>query len=118
LDAFGSRRRIEPFLRAVMKRRVSDEVVQRLVDDALVCQDEHWFGVEQWASVDFSGRLAAITAPALVLAGANDPLASPGRLKREVAAAIHGSVFVVLKDAGHNLPVELPGDIAAAIERF
>jgi pimeloyl-ACP methyl ester carboxylesterase len=119
IDAYGSRERIERFQHAAMSRAVSAEVVERLVDDALIAQYEHWIGwYDRGRSFAFAERLARIDVPALVIAGAKDPLAPPSRLKRDVDAAIAGSVFVVLKDAGHNLPVEAPGEIASAVERF
>jgi pimeloyl-ACP methyl ester carboxylesterase len=118
IAAYGSRERIERFQRAAMMRALSPETMLRIVDDALVCQYEHWTGANEWMRLDFAEKLAAIDFPTLVIAGANDPLAPPSRLKREVAGPIAGSLFVVLKDAGHNLPVEVPAEIAAAVERF
>ena len=117
-DAFGSRERIARFQQAAMKRHLDAQTFERIVNDALLCQYEHWASVEERARFDFADRLAGVRLPALVIAGANDPLAPPSRVKREVAAPLAGSLFVVLKDAGHNLPVEAPGEIAAAVERF
>lgn len=117
-QAFGSRAGIERFQRAVMKRSLERHVMRRLVDDALMCDYLHWTGAEHWARVDFWERLGRIAVPTLAIAGANDPLASASRVKRDVTSAIPGSIFVLLKDAGHNLPVEVPHDIAMAIERF
>ena len=55
---------------------------------------------------------------ALVIAGAKDPLALPQRVKRDCAGAIAGALFVLLRDAGHNLPIEAPDEIATAIRQF
>lgn len=119
LDAFGNRARIERFQKAAMKRSVSADTFRRIVDDALVGQREAWFGwYERGRMADFSERLREIAVPALAIAGANDPLASPATIKREVSAAIAGCLLVVLRDAGHNLPVETPAEIAGAVERF
>lgn len=117
-EAFGSRERIERFQRAAMHRTLDARTMLRIVDDALLCQREHWEDVDERAGVDFAESLTHIDVPVLAIAGANDPLAPPSRVKREVASAIAGCLFVVLKDAGHNLPVEAPDEVALAVERF
>jgi pimeloyl-ACP methyl ester carboxylesterase len=35
-----------------------------------------------------------------------------------VAEAIAGCLFLTLRNAGHNLPVESPDEVAGIIERF
>lgn len=118
-EAFGNRTRIEAFQRAAMSVEVSRETMDRLVEDALVAQREVWFGdPERPGSIDFSDALANIRVPALCIAGANDPLAPPLRLKSDVVARIPGAMLVTLRNAGHNLPVEMPAEIAGAIGRF
>jgi pimeloyl-ACP methyl ester carboxylesterase len=118
IDIYGSRERIEQFQRAAMYREVAPEVMERIVDDALVASYEHWVGGEERGRIDFTDRLAAIAVPTLAIAGSNDPLAPPSRVKREVAEAIHDALFVLLRKAGHNLPIETPDDIAEAVRRF
>ena len=98
--------------------KVAPAVMQRIVDDALVASYEHWVGGEERGRIDFSDRLTSIAVPTLAIAGSNDPLAPPSRVKREVTGAIHDSLFVLLRDAGHNLPIETPDDIAEAVRRF
>ena len=119
LDAFGFRERIERFQRAAMARELNPETMERLVDDALIAQHEHWIGwYDRGRGIDFADRLHLVDAPALVIAGAKDPLAPPPGVKRYVVEALQGALFVMLRNAGHNLPVEAPGEIAAAVERF
>lgn len=118
-EAFGNRARIEAFQRAAMSVEVSRETMDRLIEDALVAQREVWFGDPRSpGSIDFSGDLQNIRIPTLCIAGANDPLAPALRLKSDVIARIPGSMLVTLRNAGHNLPVESPAEIAGAIERF
>ena len=117
--AFGSRARIEAFQRAAMIREVAPEVTERIVDDALFAQREHWFGwYDRGRDAAFPERLARITVPTLAIAADGDPLAPPSRVKRDVAEAIPGCLFVVLRGAGHNVPVERPAEVADAVERF
>jgi pimeloyl-ACP methyl ester carboxylesterase len=119
LAAWGSRRRIESFQRAAMTVAVPKEVMERITDDALVAQREAWFGdANSPPPLDFSERLGSIRVPTLCLAGENDLLAPPARIRRDVAKHIPGSRFVTLRNAGHNLPVEAPDEIAGAITSF
>ena len=62
--------------------------------------------------------LALAAMATLAIAGDGDPLAPPSRIKRDVAEAIPGCLFVVLRGAGHNIPVERPTEVAEAVERF
>lgn len=119
MEAYGSRERIARFQRAAMARDVPPERMERIVEDALVAQHEHWIGwYDRGRSVEFMQRLRDVTVPTLVLAGRKDPLALPDRVKRDVAGAISGALFVSLNDVGHNVPIEAPEEIAEAIERF
>jgi pimeloyl-ACP methyl ester carboxylesterase len=116
--AFGSRKRIERFQRAAMTRDVAPEVMERIVSDALLSQREAWFGwYDKGRTADFSERLDRIATKTVVVAGENDPLAPPQRVKRDVVERIDGALFVSLRRAGHNLPVETPDEIAGVVER-
>jgi len=115
--AFGSRRRIAAFQRAAMTRRPPSETMERLVEDALVAQREAWFGwYDRGRSEDFSDRVGAIGLPTIVVAGERDPLAPPARVRRNVSGAITGAVLVTFKDVGHNIPVEMPADLARLLD--
>jgi pimeloyl-ACP methyl ester carboxylesterase len=119
LETYGSRVRIERFQRSAMQRDVSPEVMERIVDDALVASFEHWIGWYDSGRVsEFTKRLASIAVPVLAIAGSNDPLVSASRVKRDVTGAIDGALFAQLRDAGHNLPIEAPDDIAEAVRQF
>ncbi|HKU67103.1 MAG TPA: alpha/beta hydrolase [Candidatus Baltobacteraceae bacterium] len=116
LETYGSRVKIEAFQRAAMARALPPAVMERIVEDALVSQREHWYGwYDNGRFTEFMDRLAQIDVPALCIGGAKDPLVPPSRLKRDVAAAISGCLLVTLRDAGHNLPVETPAEIAQAV---
>lgn len=119
LQSFGSRAKIEAFQRAAMRRPLDPQVMRRIVDDALVSQHEHWSGwYDNGRFAEFMERLRHIAVPSLCIGGANDPLVPPSRLRREVAAAIPGCLLVTLREAGHNLPVEAPDEIAQAVMSF
>jgi pimeloyl-ACP methyl ester carboxylesterase len=117
--AYGSRERIERFQRAAMTRIPEPEVMERIVDDALIAQREHWFGwFDRGRAADFADRLDQITVPTLVVAGEKDPLAPPVRVRRDVVEPIAGALMVNLHNAGHNLPVESPVELAQIVTRF
>jgi 3-oxoadipate enol-lactonase len=68
-------------------------------------------------SFDVRDRLAEITAPALVIAGADDPATTPDTV-REVAGGIRDARFVVVPQASHLLNAEQPEAVTAEIRRF
>jgi 3-oxoadipate enol-lactonase len=68
-------------------------------------------------SFDVRDRLSAITAPALVLAGAEDP-ATPPDTVRLVADGIPDAGFVVIPRASHLLNAEQPETVSAEIRAF
>lgn len=119
LRTFGSRAKIETFQRAAMARTLEPAVMRRIVDDALVSQREHWYGwYDNGRFAEFTDRLKRIAVPTLCIGGAKDPLVPPSRLRRDVSALISGCLLVTLREAGHNLPVEAPDEIAQAIMSF
>ncbi|TAM92909.1 MAG: alpha/beta fold hydrolase [Jatrophihabitans sp.] len=63
------------------------------------------------ATTDLRPELARVAAPALVVAGADDPAAPPDQL-REIADGIAGARLVLLDHAAHLAPVERPGAVA------
>ncbi|WP_092541194.1 alpha/beta fold hydrolase [Actinoplanes derwentensis] len=56
--------------------------------------------------------LSGITAPTVVISGADDPLSKP-RAGRDTAAQIPGARFESYPGMGHNLPAELWDDVIA-----
>jgi pimeloyl-ACP methyl ester carboxylesterase len=61
-------------------------------------------------------RLGAVVAPSVVINGSADRLVPP-RVGDALAAAIPGATHVTLRDAGHLLPYDQPGPLAAAVRR-
>ena len=66
------------------------------------------------ASFDIRTRVGEISAPTLVLAGAEDP-ATTGELMRELAEAIPGAQFVVVPGAAHLPNATHPVEVNAAL---
>jgi pimeloyl-ACP methyl ester carboxylesterase len=119
LDSFGIRAHIERFQRGAMKREIPRDAMTRIVEDALIASREAWFGwYDRGRGEDFFDRVGTIGLPTLVVAGELDPLVPPDRLRRDVAAAIPGAVYVLLRGVGHNIAIEMPDETAHTIERF
>ena len=66
---------------------------------------------------DIRGRIGEITAPSLVICGAEDVATPPDRA-REIQAAIGGAELVWIPEAGHHSPIENPAVVTEAIEMF
>jgi pimeloyl-ACP methyl ester carboxylesterase len=62
-------------------------------------------------------RLRRITAPTLIVWGADDALA-PARYADDFVGGIPNATKVILPGAGHMVPLERTGDVLAAIEAF
>lgn len=65
---------------------------------------------------DLRPRLASITVPSLVIAGAHDIL--PPDKVREIHQGIRGSVFEVFACSGHFAPIEEPAAFAKTVRDF
>ena len=71
----------------------------------------------QVLATDLGDRLGSITAPTLVVWGARDRLLPPD-FGRRVAAAIPGSRFVSIEDAGHSPMWEQPAGFQRTVAAF
>lgn len=69
------------------------------------------------AGHDACDRLAAIAAPALVLAGGRDELIAPAAAE-ELADRLPGARFVRFDDLGHGFPEQARGPFQAQVGRF
>jgi len=67
--------------------------------------------------MDLRSRIGAITAPTLVISGAQDP-ATPIAMGEEIAAMVPGAEFAVVPDAAHLIAVERPDALTALIAGF
>jgi pimeloyl-ACP methyl ester carboxylesterase len=66
---------------------------------------------------DSTGLLGSISAPALVVVGEEDPIATPAE-SAQMAAAIPDARFAVIPRAGHLANMERPGQFEQAVEAF
>ena len=98
--------------------REHPEQLERLLDMLRRTSREGYAACcETLEDFDVCNRLAEITAPTLVIAGADDP-ATPVDTVRAIADGIRGARFVVVDDASHLVNVEQPGTVTAEIRKF
>lgn len=67
--------------------------------------------------IDYLGRVAEISVPALLVAGAEDP-ATPVAAHRAIHERIPGSELVVIENAAHLANAERPAEFNRALEAF
>jgi pimeloyl-ACP methyl ester carboxylesterase len=101
-----------PFDEAAKRRLILEEVRR--------AHDRGGFG-RQMAAIAVSGdrraRLATVTAPTLVIHGTDDPLFLPA-CGEDTAASIPQARFMLMEGMGHDLPPELHGTVAQAIDQI
>jgi 3-oxoadipate enol-lactonase len=96
----------------------SPEVVGRIREIFLSTDPEGYAGCcEALAEFDMRGRLEAITAPTLVIAGEDDPVGTPERAAA-IGEEIEGSRVVVLPEARHLAAVEQADAVTRELEQL
>jgi 3-oxoadipate enol-lactonase / 4-carboxymuconolactone decarboxylase len=71
---------------------------------------------EAVAGFDVRDRLGEVGAPVLAVAGADDPVTTPGHLKA-IATGVRRGALVELADASHLAPAERPEEVARLVRR-
>ncbi|HEV7212664.1 MAG TPA: 3-oxoadipate enol-lactonase [Blastococcus sp.] len=110
------------FAESVVSRWVTPEFAAAHADvvaglEAMVAgtPDEGYAGCcEAIAAMDLRADLARISAPTLVIAGAQDP-ATPPEMLQAIAAGIAGAELVIVNPGAHLAPVESPDQVTDAL---
>ncbi len=68
-------------------------------------------------ATSFADRVGAIAAPTLVVGGIHDGMFTPDLLRQAVVAPLRGARLALL-DAGHEIAIELPHQLAPLVEAF
>ena len=66
---------------------------------------------------DFADRLKALQTPTLVVGGIHDPMFPPQFLREQFSSPI-AKARLALIDAGHEIPLEAPQQMAGLLEAF
>ncbi len=119
LTTHGTRRAAAAAVENAVARKLPPEIFERAVADNLKGGEVAW---KAWLEVgsreDFSGRIAVVKTPTLVIAGEQDETMTADLLTREIVEKINEARLVVLKNAKHLLPYEAANEIAGAIAEF
>ena len=124
-DALGLRVVASPRLERAMQSRAGHALVRGTVgrtvrhghltvtrDLFVACPPEARAGfLSAMQAMDLREGIAAIGVPTTVMVGSRDQLTPPA-LAAELAQTIPGAELVTLPDAGHQLPLEAPDDVA------
>jgi len=117
-DALGPMRFAYEKGPAIMSPSVSDEAREKAVGIMAQIKPAGFHqAVEMLAAANFFADAPKITAPSLVLCGADDPVA-PEALCRSVVAALPQAVFHLLPGVGHYAALENPSLFNKALEEF
>jgi 3-oxoadipate enol-lactonase len=99
-------------------RERNQKVVERIREIFLTTDPEGYAGCcEALAEFDMRGRLDAVTAPTLVIAGEDDPVGTPERAAA-IGEEIEGSRLVVLPEARHLAAVEQADAVTRELEEL
>jgi pimeloyl-ACP methyl ester carboxylesterase len=97
---------------------IAPELLERFGEDAATIGRAALEGtLDAACATSFIERIGAIAAPALVVGGRHDAMFTPELLREAVAGPLP-SARLALLDAGHEVGIELPGQLAALVEAF
>ena len=117
-DAMGPTRFAYEKGPAIMSPKVSEEAREKAVGIMAQINPAGFHqAVEMLAATDFFADAPHITAPSLVLCGADDPVA-PERICRSVASALTDAEFQLLSGVGHYAAIEAPPLFNKTLEAF
>ena len=109
---------IRGFTGGIFNKPVPADFLEKMFSEIQKVQARVWKETSNAAlNEKFPGLLHQMTAPALIISGKEDALASPED-QQKLAAAIANSQLCILPQLGHMLYWEGPTEVAKAIIRF
>jgi non-heme chloroperoxidase len=118
LDSEGDPERMLAIAQAYMTQPVEPQLLERFGQDAATVSRAALAGtLDAVCATSFADRVGSIEAPTLVVGGSGDPMFPPDALRAGVVAPLPRA-RLALVDAGHEVPVERPRELAALIEAF
>jgi pimeloyl-ACP methyl ester carboxylesterase len=118
LDSQGDPERLTAIAQAFMTQPVEPVVLQRFGEDAATVSRAALQGtLDAVCTTSFADAVGSIAAPTLVVGGSGDPMFPPDALSAAMVAPLPHARLALL-DAGHEVPVERPRELAALIDEF
>ena len=116
IDGWGSAAYAAATVRKIVRRPISDALRAETEAGYLLVAKRAW---DAWMEVgsreDIADRMGEIKVPVRVIAGEADPILGPKVQRPQTVARIAGCEIETVPDAGHLLPIEVPGRVAEAI---
>ncbi len=117
LKTHGDRSAAEETAHKITIQTLSDVAFDRVVQDNLRSSQIAWQAwLECGSRQDISSVMSDITVPVLVIVGAADPVIPKSLIEQDVIASISDAQLVVVPNAGHLLPLEVPQAIGDLIQ--
>jgi pimeloyl-ACP methyl ester carboxylesterase len=114
----GDAARMAEIASAYASNPIAPELLERFGEDAATIGRAALAGsLDAACATSFIDRVGAIAAPAIVIGGRHDAMFTPELLREAVAGPLPGARLALL-DAGHEVGIELPGQLAALVEAF
>ena len=114
----GDAQRLTELTTAYATNPIEPELLERFGEDAATVRRVALEGTLHAAiATSFTDRVGSIATPTLVVGGLHDAMFPPDLLRDAVVAPLP-SARLELLDAGHEIPIELPGQLAALVEAF
>jgi non-heme chloroperoxidase len=114
----GDAARMAEIAQTYSRNAIPPQLLERFGEDAATVGRAALEGTLNAAiATSFVDRLGAIATPTLVIGGVDDAMFPPDLLRDAVAAPLPGARLALL-DAGHEIAIEVPKQLAALIEAF
>jgi non-heme chloroperoxidase len=106
------------FIRGFTKEEISADMLEEYFKDVSTTSRFALTGTFHMCRTGgFADRLKALETPTLVIGGIHDPMFPPQFLREQVAARIPRARLALI-DAGHEIPLEAPQQMAGLLEAF
>lgn len=114
----GDPERLAEVAEQYVTQPIEPRILERFGHDAATVSRAGLKGtLDAVCTTSFADRVGLIATPTLVVGGSGDPMFSPDALRAGVVAPLPRA-RLALVDAGHEVPVERPRELAALIEAF
>ena len=106
------------FIRGFTKEEISADMLEEYFNDVSTTSRFALIGTFHMCRTGgFGDRLSALLTPTLVIGGIHDPMFPPQFLREQVTSRI-AQARLALIDAGHEIPLEAPQQMAGLLEAF
>ncbi len=106
------------FIRGFTKEEISPDILEEYFKDVSTTSPFALSGTFHMCRTgEFGARLKALETPTLVIGGIHDPMFTPQFLREQITARIPRARLALI-DAGHEIPLEAPQQMAGLLEAF